>query len=232
LVFYKKGLTVFSRKSLFLLARPKRFERSTDGFVVRYSIQLSYGRNVFLYIGQTGDNVNDNLTGFYTRMQFEQADIGPASADRIVMKMALSEATSAFKEEEVPVGAVLISESGTVLASTHNQTISLSDPTAHAEILALRHAAKQIQNYRLLNTTLYVTVEPCMMCMGAIIHARVGRLVYGARDPRWGAAGSLFDLSIDKRLNHSLEVISGVCEAECREILQHFFRDRRSHPSG
>ncbi len=156
----------------------------------------------------------------------------PASAHGTVMKLALCQAAAAFQEEEVPVGAVLISESGTVLAATHNQTISLSDPTAHAEILALRHAAKKIQNYRLLNTTLYVTVEPCMMCMGAIIHARVSRLVYGARDSKWGAAGSLYDLSADKRLNHSLDVIAGVCETECREILQRFFRDRRSHPIG
>ncbi|MFH0994092.1 MAG: tRNA adenosine(34) deaminase TadA [Pseudomonadota bacterium] len=165
-------------------------------------------------------------------MQLQKAVMDPESAHGIVMNLALSEAAVAFQEEEVPIGAVLISESGVVLASTHNQTISLSDPTAHAEILALRHAAKQIQNYRLLNTTLYVTVEPCMMCMGAIIHARISRLVYGAKDSRWGAAGSLYDLSADKRLNHSLEVIPGVCEAECREILQRFFRDRRSHPIG
>jgi tRNA(adenine34) deaminase len=165
-------------------------------------------------------------------MQFQKAAIDPASAHGIVMNLALSEASAAFQEEEVPIGAVLISESGVVLASTHNQTISLSDPTAHAEILALRHAARQIQNYRLLNTTLYVTVEPCIMCMGAIIHARISRLVYGARDSKWGAAGSLYDLSSDKHLNHSLEVISGVCETECREILQRFFRDRRSQPIG
>ncbi len=156
----------------------------------------------------------------------------PASVHGIVMKLALAEAVAAYQEEEVPVGAVLISESGLVLASKHNQTISLSDPTAHAEILALRHAARQSQNYRLLNTTLYVTVEPCMMCMGAIIHARVCRLVYGAGDSKWGAAGSLYDLSADERLNHRLEVIHGVCETECREILQRFFRDRRSHPIG
>ncbi|MDO9109455.1 MAG: tRNA adenosine(34) deaminase TadA [Desulfatirhabdiaceae bacterium] len=165
-------------------------------------------------------------------MQIQQTITDPASAHGTVMKLALCQAAAAFQAEEVPVGAVLISESGTVLAATHNQTISLSDPTAHAEILALRHAANKIQNYRLLNTTLYVTVEPCMMCMGAIIHARVCRLVYGARDSRWGAAGSLYDLSADNRLNHSLDVIAGVCETECREILQRFFRDRRSHPIG
>ena len=163
------------------------------------------------------------------RCHFKKEVTDTTNADIILMNLAISEAAAAFQEEEVPVGAVLISESGSVLASTHNQTISLSDPTAHAEILALRHAAKKIQNYRLLNTTLYVTVEPCMMCMGAIIHARVSRLVYGARDPKWGAAGTLYDFSADKRLNHRLDVIPGVCEIECREILQRFFRDRRSH---
>jgi tRNA(adenine34) deaminase len=165
-------------------------------------------------------------------MQLHQEDIDPEIAHKFVMNLAFSEAVKAYQEEEVPVGAVLISESGVVLAATHNQTIGLSDPTAHAEILALRHAAKLIQNYRLLNTTLYVTVEPCIMCMGAIIHARVSRLVYGAGDPKWGAAGSLYDLSADKRLNHSLEVIPGVCETEGREILQRFFRERRSHSIG
>lgn len=168
----------------------------------------------------------------HVKMQLPKADIDSTSIHISVMQQALFEAAAAFQAEEVPVGAVLISESGLVLASTHNLTIACSDPTAHAEILALRQAAKQIQNYRLLNTTLYVTVEPCMMCMGAIIHARVSRLVYGTWDSRWGAAGSLFDLSTDKRLNHNLEVISGVCEAECREILQRFFRDRRSHRAG
>lgn len=164
-------------------------------------------------------------------MQFQDVNIDHTyDADNTVMYLALSEAATAYQENEVPVGAVLISESGLVLASMHNQTIALSDPTAHAEILSLRSAAKKIQNYRLLNTTLYVTVEPCIMCMGAIIHARVSRLVYGARDPKWGAAGSLFDLSDDKRLNHRLEVTAGVRESECREILQRFFRDRRSHP--
>jgi len=161
-------------------------------------------------------------------MESRKASMDPANAHDMLMQIALVEAAAAFQEEEVPVGAVLISGSGSVLAAAHNQTISLSDPTAHAEILVLRRAAKQIQNYRLLNTTLYVTVEPCVMCMGAILHARISRLVYGARDSKWGAAGSLYDLSDDKRLNHRLEVIAGVCETECRGILQRFFRDRRS----
>jgi tRNA(adenine34) deaminase len=157
----------------------------------------------------------------------EDAVIYPLINHNLMMELALSEASKAFNAQEVPVGAVLFSESGTVLASTHNQTISLSDPTAHAEMLALRQAGKLIRNYRLLNTTLYVTVEPCMMCMGAIIHARVNRLIYGTRDSRWGAAGSLYDLSSDSRLNHRIEVIAGVREVECRDILQQFFRQRR-----
>lgn len=157
----------------------------------------------------------------------DEAVIDPLIHHSFVMDLALSEASTAFNANEVPVGAVLCSESGMVLASTHNQTISLSDPTAHAEILALRHAGKLIQNYRLLNTTLYVTVEPCMMCMGAIVHARVSRLIYGTRDSRWGAAGSLYDLSSDTRLNHRIEVIAGVREVECRDIMQRFFRQKR-----
>jgi len=148
------------------------------------------------------------------------------------MKLALTEASLAFLENEVPIGAVVVSESGEILAASHNRTIALSDPTAHAEILALRQAAERIQNYRLLNATLYVTIEPCMMCMGAMLHARVRRLVFGARDPKWGAAGSLYDFSTDKRLNHSIGIVSGVCEAECREMMQCFFRSRRSGFSG
>jgi tRNA(adenine34) deaminase len=161
-------------------------------------------------------------------MQFHKTVVRAVITDGDRMRLALSEAAAAYQEDEVPVGAVLISESGVVLAAAHNQTISFSDPTAHAEILALRHAAGQIRNYRLLNTTLYVTVEPCIMCMGAIIHARVGRLVYGAMDAKWGAAGSLYDFSTDNRLNHRLEITSGVCETECREILQRFFREKRA----
>jgi tRNA(adenine34) deaminase len=160
-------------------------------------------------------------------MKFDKTVVDTLIAHDTVMDQALSEASTAYHAEEVPVGAVLLSDLGMILASTHNQTISLSDPTAHAEILAVRQAGKLIQNYRLLNTTLYVTVEPCMMCMGAIIHARVSRLVFGTKDPRWGAAGSLYNLSTDNRLNHRIEVISGVRESKCRYILQRFFRKRR-----
>jgi tRNA(adenine34) deaminase len=145
------------------------------------------------------------------------------------MQMAIIQARTAEQQKEVPIGAVLTDQSGQVLASAYNQTISLCDPTAHAEISALREGAGKIQNYRLLNTSLYVTIEPCVMCMGAIIHARVSRLVFGAPDPKWGAAGSVYDFSGDAKLNHQLEIIRGVCETECKELMQAFFRERRKH---
>ena len=143
------------------------------------------------------------------------------------MCLALQEAKKAGQLDEVPVGAVLVSEAGELLAAARNRTIELCDPTAHAEVIALREAAGKTRNYRLLNTTLYVTIEPCPMCMGALIHARVARLVFGARDPKWGAAGSLYNLAQDRRLNHQIEVIAGVCEPECRELVQEFFRRKR-----
>jgi tRNA(adenine34) deaminase len=143
------------------------------------------------------------------------------------MRAALREAAAAGAQGEVPVGAVLVSDSGEILASARNQTIRSCDPSAHAEILALRAASRKLKNYRLLNTTLYVTVEPCVMCMGAIIHARVARLVFGASDPKWGAAGSLFNLGADRRLNHQLEIVSGVLEEQCRAVMQGFFKSKR-----
>jgi tRNA(adenine34) deaminase len=143
------------------------------------------------------------------------------------MRLALQEAKKAGQSDEVPVGAVLVSEAGEVLAAARNRTVELCEPTAHAELIALRAAAGKTRNYRLLNTTLYVTIEPCPMCMGALIHARVARLVFGARDPKWGAAGSLYNLAQDRRLNHQIEVIAGVCEPECRELVQEFFRRKR-----
>ena len=143
------------------------------------------------------------------------------------MKVAITEAEKARKKGEVPIGAVLVADNKKVLAAEHNRTITLNDPTAHAEILALRSAAAQIGNYRLLNTTLYVTVEPCPMCMGAIIHARVAQVIFGTRDPKWGAAGSLYNFADDQRFNHRPEVIEGVCTDECRTLMQNFFRKKR-----
>jgi tRNA(adenine34) deaminase len=143
------------------------------------------------------------------------------------MGLALKEAKKAEQIGEVPVGAVLVSENGEILSAAHNQTIKLVDPTAHAEILALRKAALEINNYRLLNTTLYVTVEPCIMCMGAIVHARISRVVFGATDPKWGAAGSLYNYAEDDRLNHRVEITAGVCAEDCRRLMQDFFRAKR-----
>ncbi len=143
------------------------------------------------------------------------------------MKIALHEALKARKKQEVPIGALLVAENDELLSTAHNQTIARKDPTAHAEILALRRAAVKVDNYRLLNTTLYVTVEPCPMCMGAAIHARIARIVFGTRDPKWGAAGSLYNFAADQRLNHQPEVIDGICKSECKQLMQDFFRKKR-----
>jgi len=143
------------------------------------------------------------------------------------MALALSEAKKAGQMGEVPIGAILTSNDGVILSATHNRTIDLVDPTAHAEILALREAALKINNYRLLNTTLYVTVEPCIMCMGAIVHARISKVVFGTADPKWGAAGSLYHFAEDDRLNHRVVITKGVCERECRSLIQEFFRAKR-----
>ncbi len=143
------------------------------------------------------------------------------------MNLALELAHAASEKGEVPVGAVLVSEDREVLAAAHNRTIGRMDPTAHAEILALREAAQKIENYRLLNTTLYVTVEPCVMCMGAIVHARVAAVVFGARDPKWGAAGSLYNFSENPRLNHHPEIVAGVNEEDCASLMRNFFKARR-----
>ena len=146
------------------------------------------------------------------------------------MKLAINEAKKAGQKAEVPVGAVLVAESGEILSLSHNQVITLADPTAHAEILVLRKAAQKVLNYRLLGTTLYVTIEPCIMCMGAIVHARVTRVVFGTKDLKWGAAGSLYNFAEDVRLNHRPEIIQGICQDECRELMQEFFRSKRIGP--
>ena len=141
------------------------------------------------------------------------------------MRMALGEAKSALESGEVPVGAVITME-GRVLAKAHNSPILMKDPTAHAEILAIREAADRTENYRLTGTTIYVTIEPCVMCAGAIIHARIARLVFGATDPKGGAL-SLYDMFGDRKLNHSVDVTGGVLREECGKILSRFFREKR-----
>ncbi|MHB9073006.1 MAG: tRNA adenosine(34) deaminase TadA [Desulfobaccales bacterium] len=148
-------------------------------------------------------------------------------SDTYYMGLALDEAREGLAAGEVPVGAVLVGEGGEILARTFNRPIGLSDPTAHAEILALRAGARLLGNYRLLGSSLYVTIEPCIMCLGALLHARVRRLVFGASDPKGGACVSLYRLPEDTRFNHRLEVSGDVREAECRELVQEFFKARR-----
>lgn len=149
------------------------------------------------------------------------------SSDEYWMQTALGAALEANALNEVPIGACLIDDSGELIATAFNQTISLNDPTAHAEILALREAARVIDNYRLTGTTLFTTIEPCVMCAGALVNARVRRLVFGAHDDRFGAVETRFRLCDNESLNHRLEITSGVLADECRELMQDFFRTRR-----
>jgi len=138
------------------------------------------------------------------------------------MSEALKEARKARKRGEVPVGAVVVHE-GEVIARGYNRKESASDPTAHAEVVAITRAAKKLKRWRLAGTTLYVTLEPCLMCMGAIVQARIPRLVFASLDPKAGACGSLYDISNDRRLNHRVHVTRGVAEEESRELLKEFF---------
>jgi len=142
------------------------------------------------------------------------------------MRYALELAQRAAAEGEVPVGAVVVKD-GVMIGAGWNRPIAAHDPTAHAEIQALRAAARQVGNYRLVDTILYVTLEPCAMCAGAMVHARVGRVVYGAADPRTGAAGSVFNLLQAPQLNHQAEVYGGVLADECGALLRDFFQARR-----
>ncbi len=142
------------------------------------------------------------------------------------MRLALEEARLAAEEGEVPVGAVILWENQ-VIARGHNRSILYNDPTAHAEILAIREASKRVKNYRLPGMTLYVTLEPCIMCAGTILQARLTRIVYGADDPKGGAVNSLYRVLQDGRLNHFVEVTSGVLQSSCAEILSGFFRGKR-----
>ena len=152
------------------------------------------------------------------------------SDDEHWMWNALEQAKKAAAVDEVHVGAVLVKDNQ-LIAEGWNHPIQLHDPSAHAEMIALRHAGIILNNYRLLDTTLYVTLEPCVMCVGAMIHARVGRVVFGAYDAKTGAAGSMFDLLQSAKHNHKIEVMGGVLEAQCREVLQEFFKHKigRAH---
>lgn len=144
------------------------------------------------------------------------------------MEYALKEAEQAFKRREVPVGAVVVSDNR-IIGKGYNQIETLRDPTAHAEIIAITAAASQLDNHRLANCTLYVTLEPCAMCAGAIVLARIPLLVYGAADPKAGACGTLYNIVQDDRLNHRVELIKGILEAKCGGILKEFFTKLRTN---
>ena len=149
-----------------------------------------------------------------------------AELDQQFMRQALEQAQLAALAGEVPVGAVLVRD-GKVISKAFNQPISLHDPSAHAEMLALRAAAKAEENYRLPGSTLYVTLEPCTMCAGAMLHARIDRVVYGAPDPKTGAAGSVLDVFSSKQINHQTTIEGGVMGEECGQLLRSFFKERR-----
>lgn len=150
-----------------------------------------------------------------------------SSADEGFMRAALDEARLSPTHDDVPIGAVVVTD-GEIVARAHNERELRKDPTAHAEVLALRAAAAAAGTWRLPTSTLYVTLEPCPMCAGALVLARARRLVYGPPDPKAGAAYSLYNIVQDPRLNHSLELTAGLLEAECADLLSSFFRDRRS----
>ncbi len=149
-----------------------------------------------------------------------------SDADRQLMAAALEESRVAASNEEVPVGAVVV-QGGEIIGRGYNRPLRDCDPTAHAEIVALRDAARQVKNYRLSGASLYVTLEPCAMCVGAMIHARIGRLVFGAYDEKSGAAGTVIDLCDNRKLNHRMEVNGGLLQEQCAGMLQTFFARRR-----
>ena len=148
------------------------------------------------------------------------------AADEEWMRRALAQAREALEHGDVPIGAVVVHD-GRVIGSGHNERERLQDPTAHAEVLALREAAAALGSWRVLDSTLYVTLEPCAMCAGAIVLSRIPRVVYGTTDPKAGAAGSVMDVTGDPRLNHRPQVVGGVLAAECGDLLRAFFAERR-----
>jgi tRNA(adenine34) deaminase len=145
-----------------------------------------------------------------------------------IMDEALIEADKAYREDEVPIGAVIVDAKGSILARTHNKKEKSFNPCGHAEILAIVEAAKKINNWRLIDCSIFVTLEPCPMCMGAIVQARISNLYFGAYDPKGGALSLNYNLHKDKRLNHSFNVVGGIKHFECSKILSNFFREKRA----
>ncbi len=147
--------------------------------------------------------------------------------DENLMCVAIDAAIEAKNLDEVPIGACIVDKFGELIATSFNQTITKNDPTAHAEILVLREAAKKLGNYRLTDTTVYTTIEPCVMCAGALVNARIARLVFGAKDERFGAVESLFNICDNDALNHRINITSGILESHCKKLMQDFFREKR-----
>jgi tRNA(adenine34) deaminase len=177
-------------------------------------------------------NATDVMTVTNLGSRMLEEPVNSAALHEAFMQQAIREAEAALEEDEVPIGAIVVyNDAGTgesrVIASAHNQREQLRDPTAHAEMIAITQAAQALGNWRLAGCTLYVTLEPCPMCAGAIVLARIPRVVYGAADPKAGAAATLFRLLDDPRLNHRAEVISGVLGDRCGEILSQFFKKKR-----
>ena len=153
-------------------------------------------------------------------------DMETIKRDEQYMELALDEARRAFEKQEIPVGALVV-HGGEVLASAHNQPIAMNDPSAHAEVLVMRRAAEKTGNYRLNGATVYVTLEPCIMCVGMMIHARISRLVFGAYDGKSGAVASVLRLLDEERMNHRIDFSGGILQGPCGEILSRFFREKR-----
>ncbi|MGB3365181.1 MAG: tRNA adenosine(34) deaminase TadA [Thermodesulfobacteriota bacterium] len=151
--------------------------------------------------------------------------------DRKFMLLAIEQAQLAGSIGEVPIGSVITDQNHHLISTGHNLRESSHDPTAHAEIIAIRQASEKLQSWRMEGATLYVTLEPCTMCIGAIVLARISRLVFGARDPKAGAVYSVYNIGTDDKLNHNVEVIEGVCETECSDLLKDFFKDLRKKPA-
>ncbi|MHB8912689.1 MAG: tRNA adenosine(34) deaminase TadA [Lysobacter sp.] len=164
--------------------------------------------------------------------EFAAGEMAFSDADLVWMRRALALADRAEREDdEIPVGALLVSTDGVVVGEGWNRNITEHDPTAHAEIVAMRQAGARLGNHRLLGCTLYVTLEPCAMCAMAMVHARIARVVYGASDPKTGAAGSVFDLLADPRHNHRIDVLAGVLADEASARLSNYFRGKRGKPT-
>ena len=154
-----------------------------------------------------------------------------SNQDEYFMREAMTLAQQAAERGEVPVGAIVVKD-GEIIGRGSNAPIGMHDPSAHAEILAMRDAAKNIGNYRLVDCSLYVTLEPCAMCAGAIQHARIGKLIFGAKDPKTGACGSVINLMAEDKLNHHTHINAGILESECGQLLSDFFKQRRQEKTG